>query len=202
MEYLNILKQDFELHKNNYDFFFKQSEEESKKTIISKGFWFDMRPFENEIAGFKKGKECKSIPQSAKDIFVYHINNKEQIIMIEKYGQFSNIIDREFFIYEDKTLKSYYFSSGGNNLRNIKLSIFDGVRTINVYNYGKYGINIENYIYEDKLLKKIQIKSKEFGNVDFSNSELIFEYADNQELEKITKVFSAGKTKELFPNLK
>jgi hypothetical protein len=202
MDYLEILKQEFELQKDNFDFFFRKSKEESKKIIISKGFLFDMRPFENEIAGFKKGKECKSFPISTKNLFVYHFNDTEQIIMMEEYGQAPNIISREFFVYDNNTLKSLYFSSGRNDLRNIKLSIFENKRTVNVYNYGKYGVAMENYIYEADLLKKIQIKSKEFVNVDFSQSELIFEYADKQVLETIIKVFSNGRTKELYPNFK
>jgi len=200
MDYLEFLKQEFDFQKDNYDFFLEKSEKESKKTIISKGFLFDMRPFENEIAGFKKGKECQSFPKNTKNVIVYHFNDKEQIIMIEEYGQAPNIINREFFIYADNTLKSLYYSSGGNDLKSIRLSIFDKEKTINVFNHGKYGISIKKYIYEGELLRKIQIKSKEFDDIDFSDSELVFEYADNRELEIITEVYPDEEPRELYPD--
>ena len=167
------------------------------KTIISKGFLYNIIDYENEIAGYKKGKILKKLPENTKDVKIYHFNENNQIVLIEKYGRNVNIVDREYCFYERNSIKTIYYNSP-KSLRNVKLSFNNkNNRTETVCNYGKYGVTIQKYIYYDDVLKKILIDTKEHEDEEYENQELMFEFKENI-LVKITQLFSNGYTKIIY----
>jgi len=77
-----------------------------------------------------------------------------------------------------------------------------GIKTSIVYNYGKYGIYINEYIYDGDLLKKILVETKEHTKTESSKSEILFEYNNDKGLTKVNRLsLSNGFMKELYPNM-
>ncbi|HCT5824052.1 TPA: hypothetical protein OT171_004979, partial [Citrobacter sedlakii] len=93
-------------------------------TVISKGALYNLRPYEMERAGFKKGRKLNKLPSAIKNTHVYYFDKLDRIILVEIYGQSENIINRECCIYGDNCLERLYFTSAGT-LRNISVSFFE-----------------------------------------------------------------------------
>ncbi|QHM77345.1 hypothetical protein C7M52_03341 [Mixta theicola] len=170
---------------------------ESSSTVISKGALYNLRPYEIERAGFKKGKKLKKLPSKIKNTYVYYFDKSERIILIEIYGQTEDIIDREFCIYRDNCVERLYFTSAGT-LRNISISFFDDSIVKKDINWGKYGCSVSDYEYNDSMLEKITVHQKEHKENSFSEFDVIFKYKGD-ELESITNVFPNGYQEQRFP---
>lgn len=167
------------------------------RTTISKGVLYNLRPYEAQRSGFKLGKELKALPKSIKNTHVYYFDREDRVSLIEIYGQSENIINREFYFYEEDSLKSIYFNSGGG-IRNIMLSLVVGGMVVKDINFGKYGEGSCDYLYEDGLLKSIMVKQKEHGQKNYSSYQVLFEYLDGQ-MSKIFNVFPNGYQEQRYP---
>lgn len=165
---------------------------------ISKGGIFNIRPFEIQRAGFKVGKKLKNLPKAIKNTHVYYFNNKNQILLIEIYGQTENIINREYYFYTSNSIESIYFNSGTKSIRNITLSKLDNGCFTETINYGIFGCNISEYIYKEGLLIEINVKQKEHTQADFSSYKVCFEYKDSC-LEKIFYKHPNGYEEQRYP---
>lgn len=169
----------------------------SNKSVISKGVLYNLRPYEMERAGFKKGRKLNKLPSAIKNTHVYYFDKSGRIILIETYGMSEKIINREFCIYGDSHLERLYFTSSGQ-LRNISASLFVDSIIKKDINWGMYGCSISDYIYNEAILEKITVYQKEHKDSSFSEFDVIFKYKNN-ELESITNVFPNGYQEQRFP---
>jgi hypothetical protein len=198
MKELEVLEQDFKRAKDRYEEFSTATAPKIKKSIMSKGFLFNVRTYEKESMGFKKGKEIKALPKNVNDVFVYHFDDKDRIVLIESYGSAPTIINREFCVYESASLKTYYYESGTFNLRNVTLSTEENSKTKQVFNYGMYGVTVKDYVYnKNAVLEKIQVKAKEHAKTDFEPHELVFTF-DKEELVSVMQVYPNGYQKQIY----
>jgi hypothetical protein len=120
--------------------------------------------------------------------------------MIDSYGNVPSIVDREFCFYENNTMKTIYYSGGAVRLRNIKYVINVNGKTDTIYNYGRYGFFVKQYIYENNILEKILVETKEHENREYREyrkQELLFEFNGN-ELVKIIQSYPNGYRKEIY----
>ncbi|EAA9322431.1 hypothetical protein CRQ39_24115 [Salmonella enterica] len=166
-------------------------------TVISKGVLYNLRPYEMERAGFKKGRKLNKLPSAIKNTHVYYFDKLDRIILIEIYGQSKNIVNRECCIYDGNSLERLHFTSAGI-LRNISVSFFEDSIVKKDINWGMYGCSISDYIYNDSVLEKIAVRQKEHKDLSFSEFDVIFKYK-NDELESITNVFPNGYKEQRFP---
>lgn len=169
----------------------------SNEIVISKGALYNLRPYEIERAGFKKGKKLSKLPKNVKNTHVYHFDVSGCIVVIEIYGQAENIISKEFCIYGDDFLERLHFTSAGV-LRNISVSLFENSILKKDINWGMYGCSISDYIYVDSILDKITVHQKEHDDTSFSEFDVILKY-QNEELESITNVFPNGYQEQRYP---
>ncbi|EAA8878206.1 hypothetical protein CIU44_018185 [Salmonella enterica] len=170
---------------------------DSINTVISKGALYNLRPYEIERAGFKKGRKLNKLPSSIKNTHVYYFDKSGRIVLVEIYGQDKNIVNRECCIYGDNCLERLHFTSAGI-LRNISVSFFENSMVKKDINWGVYGCSTSNYIYNDTALEKITVHQKEHKDFSFSEFDVIFKYKDD-ELESITNVFPNGYQEQRFP---
>lgn len=170
---------------------------ELNNTVISKGALYNLRPYEMERAGFKKGRKLNKLPSAIKNTHVYYFDQSMRIIFIEIYGRSENIINRECCIYGDNCLERLCFTSAGI-LRNISVSFFENAIVKKDINWGVYGCSISDYIYNDSVLERIAVRQKEHKDLSFSEFDVIFKYK-NDELESITNVFPNGYQEQRFP---
>ncbi|HED5893208.1 TPA: hypothetical protein R5R88_003792 [Salmonella enterica] len=166
-------------------------------TIISKGALYNLRPYEIERAGFKKGRKLNKLPSKIKNTHVYYFDKLGRIVLIETYGQPEDIINKEYCIYGDNCLERLYFTSTGT-LRNISISFFENSMIKKDINWGVYGCSISDYIYIDTILEKITVYQKEHKDPSFSEFDVIFKY-NGGALESITNVFPNGYQEQRFP---
>jgi hypothetical protein len=201
MDVLDMLERDFNNYnsKNEYEKLNNIFNPLVKDSVIGKGFLFNLRDYEEETFGFKQGKTLNKLPKNTKNIKIYSFNEcLNNIIMVDTYGNAPNIIDREFCFYEHNTLKTIYYSGGFIRLRNVSLTIeTTNDKTETVFNYGPYGISIRKYIYQNNILEKIIVETKEHNKNEYTNYELLFEFTGNN-LVKITQAYPNGYKKEIY----
>lgn len=169
----------------------------TKSTVITKGAFYNLRPFEIERAGFKKGRKLNKLPASIKNTHVYYLDDAGRILLIDIYGQSENIINKEFCLYGKDFLERSHFTSAGD-LRNISVSFFKDELLVKDLNWGMYGCSESDYIYSGTILEKITVHQKEHVDSAFSTFDVIFKYK-NGELESITNLFPNGYHEQRFP---
>ncbi|HDT0389789.1 TPA: hypothetical protein QIB15_004889 [Klebsiella aerogenes] len=167
------------------------------KVVVSKGVLYNIRPYEIERAGFKIGKKLNKLPANVKNTHIYHFDSQERISLIEIFGQTSNIINKEFCIYEGDNLERIYFTSAGM-LRNISLSVYNDGLIEKDFNWGMYGCSVSDYVYEDSILKKIYVQQKEHAESSFTEFEVVFSYK-NAIIDTIKNVFPNGYEEQRYP---
>lgn len=167
------------------------------RTLISKGPLCNVRPFEAQRAGFKPGKELKSLPAKLKNTHVYHLDGAGRVILVESYGGSAAVINRSFYFHEHGELKSVHFNAGGS-LRNVMLSFLDGARIAQDINFGKFGEGSYDYLYEDDRLQSIMVRQREHGQENHTGYQILFGYVDGQ-MDNIFHVFVNGYQEQRYP---
>ncbi|QYX48270.1 hypothetical protein K3F43_01755 [Pseudomonas tussilaginis] len=167
------------------------------RSVISKGAMYNLRPYEVERAGYKKGRKLNKLPVNIKNTHVYHFDERGRVIFIEIYGQAENIVNKEFCFYGDGCLERIHFTSSGD-LRNISVSIFDGDLVRRDLNWGMFGCSISDYVYSGSRLSRIRVQQKEHAESSFSGFDVVFEYC-GEELESIINIFPNGYQEQRFP---
>ena len=165
---------------------------------ISKGKLYNIRPFEIQRSGFKIGRELKSLPKAIKNTHIYYFDIEDKVFLIEIYGKTENILNRNYYFYEDHGIESIYFNSGTKSVRNIDFSISKNGRIMESLNYGEFGCSISNYIYQENVLMEIDVQQKERSQTEFSSYKVLFEYKDN-DLEKIYYKHPNGYEEQRYP---
>lgn len=107
----------------------------SRVKVISKGALYNVRPYEIERAGFKRGRQVKKLPTNIKNTHVYHLDDDGKIVLAEIYGQAENIVSHEFYRYGTGFIDRFYFTSVGK-LRNISISLLDEEVVVKDLNWG------------------------------------------------------------------
>ncbi|MFJ2320578.1 hypothetical protein [Pseudomonas sp. NPDC087817] len=167
------------------------------RNTISKGALYNFRPFEIQRSGSKLGKVLKSLPKNIKNTHVYYFDRENRVVFVEIYGQSENVINREFYFYEEGEIKSIYFNAAGS-IRNVMLSLNEGDKIKQDINYGKFGESISDYIYVGDRLESIEVKQKEHDQENWSSYQVLFEYSDGQ-VSKITNSFPNGYQEQRYP---
>ncbi|PIT55464.1 hypothetical protein [Snodgrassella alvi] len=165
---------------------------------ISKGPSINIKPFDFQQAGFKKGRELKTLPKVIKYTHVYYFDSDNKILLTEIYGQADNIINREYFFYHENCIESIYFESGDKQVRNISLLINKKEHPLYWVNYAKYGYSIWEYIYNDNVLVEIDVECKEHDDPEISYWKVDFEY-ESGELSKIIRRHPNGYEEQAYP---
>jgi hypothetical protein len=198
MDLMKCLENDFNKYNNTEEYDKLNTEFNSlvKNKIISKCFLYNIHNYEEETYGFKKGKEIKKMSKNTKNIFVYYFNENGKIIVIDKYGNSANILDKEFCFYDNNTIRTIYYSSP-KHLRNVTLSTEIEGKTDKIYNYGKYGQTVKQYIYKNNMVERIEVQTKEHDTKEYKTHELVFEFNDD-ELIKINQIHKNGYIKEVY----
>lgn len=168
------------------------------KKVISKGAFYNVRPYEVERAGFKKGRLLKKLPANIKNTHVYYLDERDRIVFVEVYGQSENIVSKEFYKYDDASIERTHFTSVGR-LRNISLSVVEGGLIYRDLNWGAFGCSDSVYEYSGTQLEKIMVRQKEHADSEFSEFEVVFEYSGD-ELLRIVNVFPNGYQEQRFPS--
>ncbi len=169
----------------------------SRAKVISKGALYNVRPYEIERAGFKKGKKLNKLPANIKNTHIYHLDGEGRIVFVEIYGQAENIVSHEFYNYEADFIERLYFTSVGK-LRNISVSLLDGEAVVRDLNWGVYGCSESDYVYDGPCLVKIHVRQKEHIEPEFIDYEVRLEYSAG-EVVKIVNTFSNGYEDHRFP---
>jgi len=167
------------------------------RTIISKGAIYNVRPFEIERAGFKKGRQLKKMPASIKNTHIYYLDESGRILLVEIYGQSENIINKEFYSYGENYVERSYFASAGK-LRNVSRLMLENGLIKKDLNWGEYGCSISDYQYSGGKLERVIVRQKEHADNSFGEFEVNFEYS-GEELIKIVNVFPNGYREQRFP---
>lgn len=178
--------------------YYQAALEKTSYQKISKGPLLNIRPFEAQIFGYKLGKILKQLPKIIKNTHIYYFDHADQVIMIEIYGPTEAIIHRQYYFYTDDQIESIYFNSGAESVRNISLSIHNDHHIEKLINYATFGYSIAHYVYENEILKAINVQQKEHDQDECSTSTMIFEY-DDQNLSKITQHYPNGYENIRYP---
>ncbi|MBG3037414.1 hypothetical protein GHV27_05950 [Proteus mirabilis] len=165
---------------------------------ISKGRLYNIKPYEIQRAGFNLGKELKEKPKKTKGVCVYYFDSKDNILLIEIYGQNENIINRHYYFHTVNQIKSIYFNSGHQSIRNIDLLKCKNGQVVEVLNYGEMGSSISNYIYDSGKLIEIDIKQKEHNKNEIAKYKVYFEYKD-EILNRIVDKHPNGYEEQRYP---
>lgn len=167
------------------------------KKIISKGPLFNVRPYEYQRAGFKTGKELTDVPKSKSEVYNYYFDSKGNVILVETYGKKETIVNREYFMYENDSITSFYFNNKVS-IRNISYSEVVNDLIVKDINYGKFGESTSLYEYSNKILLRINVKQKEHHQQEYNNYVAEFTY-DDSNLIKITHRFPNGYIEQRYP---
>ncbi|HEK0809110.1 TPA: hypothetical protein SMP81_003754 [Proteus mirabilis] len=165
---------------------------------ISKGRLYNIKPYEIQRAGLNSGKELKENPKKIKGVCVYYFDSKDNILLIEIYGQNENIINRHYYFHTVNQIKSIYFNSGYQSIRNIDLLKCKNGQVMEVLNYGEMGSSISNYIYDSGKLIEIDIKQKEHNKNEIAKYKVYFEYKDDI-LNRIVDKHPNGYEEQRYP---
>ena len=160
----------------------------------------------NQIEGIKSNKqeivrsvrELKENPKKIKGVCVYYFDTKDNILLIEIYGQNENIINRHYYFHTVNQIKSIYFNSGYQSIRNIDLLKCKNGQVMEVLNYGEMGSSISNYIYDSGKLIEIDIKQKEHNKNEIAKYKVYFEYKDDI-LNRIVDKHPNGYEEQRYP---
>ncbi|AUU15754.1 hypothetical protein [Proteus mirabilis] len=165
---------------------------------ISKGRLYNIKPYEIQRAGLNPGKELKENPKKIKGVCVYYFDSKDNILLIEIYGQNENIINRHYYFHTVNQIKSIYFNSEYQSIRNIDLLKCKNGQVMEVLNYGEMGSSISNYIYDSGKLIEIDIKQKEHNKNEIAKYKVYFEYKDDI-LNRIVDKHPNGYEEQRYP---
>jgi len=196
----SVTEKFFEIQSNPGIFFKKFLESAKKNTSqkrISKGILYNIRPYQAHRAGFKQGKEIKSLSKNTKNIHIYYLDHNDNVVLIEIYGQCEKIINREFYFYKKNSIESAYFDDS-ERIRNITLSSLIDGKFIQDINVGRYGTSIYTYQYIDNLVKLILVNQKEYDQDESSTFQILFDYSD-EEPSRIVNIFPNGYEEQIFP---
>ncbi|PIT20854.1 hypothetical protein BGI34_01940, partial [Snodgrassella alvi] len=158
---------------------------------ISKGPSFNIKPFDFQQAGFKKGRDLKVLPKVIDNTYVYYFNSENKILLTENYGETDNFINREYYFYRGNCIESIYFGSGNSGVGNVSLLIGIKERPNYWVTYATYGYAIWEYIYNDDILVEINVKCKEHEQTELTFFKTCFEY-NHGELNKIILKYPNG----------
>lgn len=200
-EQLQKVENKFHEYKDNTETIINKVTEAIDHTMITKGPICNFTPFNEERLGYKlNGKIIDDIILS-NDCMKYHYDSNDRIIMVEEYSVFlKKFMITEIYLYYDSYAEKLWFSSGLLS----RFFVFDNAfkNTNLCFSYSSHfqgGKVIEKFIYEDNLLKQINI-----GRVDGDYKDIFFYEKDK--LIMIEHVFPNGNKRLCYttkkPNFK
>ncbi|PIT14814.1 hypothetical protein BGI32_06885 [Snodgrassella alvi] len=165
---------------------------------ISKGPSINIRPFDFQQTGFKKGRDLKALPKVIDNTYVYYFDSENKILLTENYGKTENIIYREYYFYFDNRLELVYFDSGADEVIKVETIINKAKQPIYLIGYSRVSSYIWQYMYNDNKLFEIDVKCKEHNDTEFSYWKVDFEY-ESGELSKIIRRHPNGYEEQQYP---
>jgi hypothetical protein len=173
----------------------------AKKTVWSKGPFFEVPELSYQRARMKQGKIINT-PEKIKnysDIYKYEFDEKNNIINIyigNEFGEFSH----DLFYWTHDKCKCYFFDEDKDIISLAEFLLEDG-KINKSYLYGKYGYQEEHYDFDENRL--IRVKTFGFNHnekpTDYSkeyNEELF--YYTNDKLSRIDLRYPTGDTETIW----
>lgn len=155
-EHIKDLALDYLEHKDQFDVFYRKNLERLSSIQFSKGRYYYLYPFQNELGGFSKGRLLKSKPSKFKNVYEYGFDEDGKIISIIEHVT-DSISNKSFVERHGNEERVYTYVGGMCKLRNV-LHIFfrDDNIVSEVLNWGEYGWYKDIFHYDDGRLTKIE----------------------------------------------
>lgn len=169
-----------------------------KRTVYSKGWYYNVYPFENEIDGFRKGRLLKNKPSKINNITEYGFDNDGRVILVIEHIT-SEICNYSFFSYIESQITVYKYVGKIPLLQNITMAVLSKTGLIDaLYNWGKYGYRIDTYFCNssDKI-HHVHRKAKEHTSSQFIECDFLFKYNDRG-LSAIEQSYDNGYNKIIY----
>ncbi len=192
------LAEDYLEHKNKFEVLNQKNLESISTIQFSKGRYYYLFPFQNELGGFNKGRLLKSKPSKFKNVYEYGFDEDEKLISIVEH--ISETISNKSFVERFGTEEQIYTYVGGiRKLRNVMLVYHnDNYSVDRVLNWGEYGWYKDVFHYDDNgRLIKIEKTACEHDNINPTISTIVFSYKENT-ISTIVQHFSNSYEKRLY----
>lgn len=192
------LKKIFQNYEKSFEVIFNEYIERIHRTVYSKGWHYNIYPFEHEIDGFHKGKLLKNKPTNLCKTYEYGFDNEGKIILIIEHIT-SEIRNYSFIHYKNAEINIYKYVGGVPTLQNITLIMSSENKIIDsLYNYGKYGFRIDTYSYNSiGEIYQIHREAKEHTSDQLVECNFLFKYNDGT-LTEIQQLFPNGYNKIIY----
>lgn len=169
--------------------------------IISKGYMYNVFPYEVERMGYKLNGKRKEKFEMKDSFLRYGFDSQGKIRIIENASKFLNEVhDFEIYDYEEDAIYSYVCNSG--NMVNVGFTKMNGKKAQERYTYASRGICYERYSYDSERLTKIYIEQKSHTNDDISEEWNNFIYSETGKLLLIQRECSNGYTENRYADKK
>ncbi len=196
------LEKNFHDYKNLFSQLLSEYTGRVTRTIYSRGWYYNIFLFENEINGFQKGRILKKKPNNINNITEYGIDADDKVILIIEHIT-SLIRNYTFIRYTSSNITLYKYVGGTPHLRNITEVVLSKENTIDaLYNWGEYGWRIDTYRYNSlKELRSIHREAKEHQSDQIIKCDIVFNYCDEQ-LSTIEQHYANGYNKIIYSQKK
>jgi hypothetical protein len=188
-EEITILKQVFKEYKKQYSKLKKQIVVDDWKW--SKSFYFNLKPFEIELKGFKKGTLLKEEPENKSNVVQYGFYHDE-IICLSIYGQKFLLSEKICIKNENKNIILGFGDSNDiKNLNQVCVIFYENDRPVYSLSMEKDDDEItfvkENYEYNDLSLNAIYRKGfiSEEGDIETIIDYVFFINYENENVKEI-----------------
>lgn len=195
---IKILAEDYLENKSSYDVLNRKNLERLCSIQFSKGRYYYLYPFQNELGGFSKGRLLKSEPSKFKNVYEYGFDEDGKIISIVEHVT-DSISNKSFVERHCNEERVYTYVGGTRRLRNVlQISHSDDHLVSEVLNWGEYGWykDVFNYV-DDGRLTKIEKIACEHDKTTPTVSTICFSYNGNT-LSSIIQHFSNGYEQKLY----
>lgn len=150
-----------------------------------------MEPWEIERNGLKEGTVLNKEPEQKKNKYCYGKDNDGKIVTIRIGTEFEDSFEEEFYFFGENTILSYRYNTFQEPV-NIRSRLINHGQIAETLLVGEMGSRKESFIYQDKLLNRIQVEEYDAaGSTASSAYSAEFNY-DNKGLVSIVYKFPNG----------
>lgn len=167
-EQLNKVESKFYEYKVDAEAIMKKVSEMVNRTVVTKGAIVNFTPFYEERLGSKLNGKVIDEPVMSNYCMKYHYDSNDRVVMVEEYSTFlKKFMTTEIYLYYDGCAEKLWFSSGVL----ARLFVFDNAfaNTKLCFSFSSHfqgGKVVEQFIYEDNVLKEINIGQNDGNHKD------------------------------------
>lgn len=189
LDQLNNIEHKLNTYKQDLDNLICSVSSAIHHSVVSKGELVNSTPYFHERMGIKINGKVLQSPIISDDCIKHHYDNENRLIMVEEYSTFlKKFLIRDIYLYKERT-ERLYLSSG----KLARLFVFDNAFSNTKLCLSFAGLNgycIEEFIYDDGLLKEIKISRDKVAS-DHQTEIHKFVY-EGQNLVQIERVCQNG----------